>query len=285
MNVMEPLVSREPYQIRSQNLAGQHSASKIGSFTQSDDKRIYFLQEVPQNLKLNDCRYEIEKFHDSTYLKTSSFILNYKKKQTGVYFPNIGMRTSIRQKKRIPKQELHGTMVLISGNLYIHEYKIPKYMMTSFISGGTEIGMRSTCWVIIKDWDTGKSFAVISVHGNNNNTKRELLINSLFEEGSKFNENDMGVIIAGDFNEFPHKMSKFMNHKFFFTPSDPKKMTHISNVRKFSGSRIDWVFLSHNLKNNTNEKVSGLNQDKKIMNNCMKKKNLDHSVLQVTFNF
>lgn len=206
----------------------------------------------------------------------------------------VGMHSDEPGGLRFPKFIHWGPAVILPKNaIFLSEYT-PSYFNNALIrniDGGTEIGIRSTKWITFKL--NGCLYIIISVHCSNKENKRDLLIRSIFEDGKRFANSGLNVIIAGDFNTTPEQWKKydlcgFDTDKMAFDTSDNRQITNINPDGTFY-DRIDYIFTY--FKNNyklEKEDIKGIdNSDlprtKRRMCTEMSSNGYDHAILIHSF--
>ncbi len=179
----------------------------------------------------------------------------------GFWSPNVGMsgpKGGIRE----PKIVEHGTLVIWNKDIFMLDKLItPEYKKTSCVHGGSEIGIRSTHFVMLLNRNTYKNFMVMSVHangGSNNNKKRKILLESIFDEVANY---QIPIIIAGDFNtrrnDFMEIMKKYQGNLNIAVDLNTDKFTHIDTTNNDPNTNkwyIDYVVSNRKL---SMPKISG----------------------------
>lgn len=269
--------------IISQNLAGNEgtitSPTKIGSIIEGTRNKngIYVVQEfiISTLDRFTNPDYSNNKNNYNTFLQ-------YKNKCVGVSSFNIGMSSPTKKTKRQQKRELHGTSIFWDQSQFSYVgYLDPVYQKSSLRSGGTEIGIRTTPWVILTD-NKNRLFIVISVHANNNQQKRKMLLKSLFAEAKVHEKSGYIPIIAGDFNELPTELFKYVDNSMQSSwVNGEKRITHCNPKKEFFGY-LDYIFVRKDIAL-SKVNIYGIDQINQQMSNKMNKGGHDHAVISQSF--
>lgn len=258
--------------IISHNCNQQQIPGKIAGIIGGSEK-IGLFQEVPNCLGLKDSAYTEDVVN--TY---GSFKLLKNGTTVGFWSPNVGMTSPSKGAKRIPKAENHGTFVCWSSEYEYMNFMVPGYMGGSLSHGGSEIGIRTSYWIVLQHVVTGNLFSIMSVHGNNNAAKRQILLEYLFDEAKAMENVGYNIVIGGDFNEKPIELLDYLETNLV-TPCDTSKITHVNyDVTPVFRGRLDYVFMSKTLGKFV-EKVEGLDRTAQSMSKKMTAAKRDHANL------
>jgi len=223
---------------------------------------IEFLQEIPFG-KLTTYTRSDRKFKKSYTLTTDgrTFVLWGNRKVCGVGNYNVKMSSPTKGAQRSPKIGDTGCMITWSDRFEFIAVIEPTYMKTGKVHGGSEIGERTTWWVILMDVESKEFICVISVHCPVNDNKRQILINSLFAEARDLEKTYGRVVIGGDFNAKPDEMKSYQKQMGCLRlVGDMNKVTHINPDDKNFVTRLDYILLSTKMQFDE-EKIGGIIQD------------------------
>lgn len=247
---------------------------------------IMFHQEVPVETftKFTNPKFCIEKKDDYIYFITNSTNNTNNGEKCGIFARNVGMASTSRNTIRKPKPESHCTVLVWNSTKFKYLYTVtPTYMKTSLTHGQSEIGIRSTLWIVVEHIKTKKTFILISVHANAGNpTKRSAFIGSIFQDADDYERSGLYPIICGDFNEKPEVLNSYLKTNLQSSwKLGTTDVTHVNVKTQFMGY-IDYVFSSKNLIK-SDVLISGIDQSKKDMSIKMKKSENDHAVISQKF--
>lgn len=260
-----------------------------------NEKGIYLFQEYDlkpfKTPKFVPC---LGEFRVENELVDHSVKLYYKDKVVMIGDETVGMSGPTRDAPHTPHYTSHGDIICWSDHFEFVRQDVPTYWKDSLTSGSKELGHRSTKWTIIRDKDTNTHYAILSIHGSQNQFKALHILRGILNDTQKYIKSKYHVIVGGDLNETPEVL--FGNDlrgqpRYIFrgmkTVDSAKniatgeQITHVNIDPKKPDfkRRLDYIFVD-NGTNILSEKIVGMYRNSDI-SKAMKDKGHDHGIVQM----